>query len=391
MATESDPSRFAPPGDDGERTMIRVPRSRITVAAPRTAWVHDLVYTDEAGAVQRQRLQPGVPVRIGRRAPAELQFRDAEVSGLHCELLLRDDELVVTDRGSTNGTFVDGRRIHGPEPVPHGGVLQVGKQTLKHEFRDEQELVQSQELDRDLARASHYVQSLLPQPLTRGPVQVQWHYQPSARVGGDAFGYHHLDEHRLVLYLADVSGHGVGAAMHGVAVFNTLRQQSLPGVDFADPSQVLARLNDQYPMDGHGGMFFTIWYGVLDLRTLEIEFAAAGQHPAYVARPGHDGLLPLVTRNLVIGAMPGMAYTKARAQLARGDRLYLFSDGVFEIVTREGLTWQIDHFLPLLGRSAASVADGGASEAERLHHDVRGLARPGPLDDDFSLVVAQLA
>jgi len=390
MATESDPSRFAPPGDDGERTMIRVPRSRITVAAPRTAWVHDLVYTDEAGAVQRQRLQPGVPVRIGRRAPAELQFRDAEVSGLHCELLLRDDELVVTDRGSTNGTFVDGRRIHGPEPVPHGGVLQVGKQTLKHEFRDEHELVQSQELDRDLARASHYVQSLLPQPLLHGPVRVQWHYQPSARVGGDAFGYHHLDEHRLVLYLADVSGHGVGAAMHGVAVFNTLRQQSLPGVDFADPAQVLARLNDQYPMDGHGGMFFTIWYGVLDLRTLEIEFAAAGQHPAYVARPGHDGLLPLVTRNLVIGAMPGMAYAKARAQLARGDRLYLFSDGVFEIVTREGLTWQIDHFLPLLGRPP-TAAEGAVTEAEQLYRTVRGLARPGPLDDDFSMVVAQLA
>jgi serine phosphatase RsbU (regulator of sigma subunit) len=390
MATESDPARFAPPGDDGERTMILVPRSRITVAAPRTAWVHDLVYTDEAGAVQRLRLQPGVAVRIGRRAPAELQFRDAEVSGLHCELLLRDDELVVSDRGSTNGTFVDGRRIDGAEPVPHGGVLQVGKHTLKHEYRDEHELVQSQELDRDLARASQYVQSLLPQPLLHGPVRVHWHYQPSARVGGDAFGYHHLDAHRLVLYLADVSGHGVGAAMHGVAVFNTLRQQSLPGVDFADPSQVLARLNDQYPMDGHGGMFVTIWYGVLDLRTLEIEFAAAGQHPAYVARPGHDGLLPLVTRNLVIGAMPGMTYSKACAQLARGDRLYLFSDGVFEIVTREGLTWQIDHFLPLLDRPP-TAAEGAATEAEQLYRDVRGLARPGPLDDDFSLLVAQLA
>jgi sigma-B regulation protein RsbU (phosphoserine phosphatase) len=144
-------------------------------------------------------------------------------------------------------------------------------------------------------------------------------------------------------------------------------------------------------MDGHGGMFFTIWYGVLDLRTLEIEFAAAGQHPAYVARPGRDGLLPLVTRNLVIGAMPGMAYAKARAQLARGDRLYLFSDGVFEIVTREGLTWQIDDFLPLLGRPPAPAADGVATEAGQLYRTVRGLARPGPLDDDFSMVVAQLA
>lgn len=395
MATGSDPSRGAPPRVEGERTMVRVPRSRITVAAPRTAWVHDLVHTDEAGTVQRHRLQPGVPLRVGRRAPAELQLRDAEVSGLHCELLLRGDELLVVDCGSTNGTFVDGRRIHGPEPVPHGSVLQVGKQTLKHEFRDEHELAQSQALERDLARASRYVQSLLPQALPHGPVRVHWHYQPSARVGGDAFGYHRLDAYRLVLYLADVSGHGVGAAMHGVAVMNTLRQQSLPGVDFAAPAQVLARLNEQYPMDSHGGMFFTIWYGVLDLRTLEIEFAAAGQHPAYVARPGHDGLLPLGTRNLVIGAMPGMAYTPARAQLARGDRLYLFSDGVFEIVTREGLTWQIDHFLPLLGRPPGAAADGAVdgavTEAGQLYRDVRGLARPGPLDDDFSMVIAELA
>lgn len=388
---DDDATRFAPPEDDGERTMIRAPRSRITVAAPRAGWVHYLVFTDDTGAVQRHRLRPDTPVRIGRRPPAELVFRDGEVSGLHCELLLRGDELLVSDRGSTNGTFVDGRRVYAHEPVPHGGVLQVGKQILKHEFRDEHELVQSQELDRDLARASHYVQSLLPQPLTSGPLRVQWHYQPSARVGGDAFGYHALDEHHLVLYLADVSGHGVGAAMHGVAVFNALRQQSLPGVDFASPSQVLAKLNDQFPMDSHGGMFFTIWYGVLDLRTLEIEFAAAGQHPAYVARPGQAALMPLVTRNLVIGAMPGMPYTQARAQLARGDRLYLFSDGVFEIVTREGLTWQIDHFLPLLGQPADALVPGAASEAEHLYRVVRGLARPGPLDDDFSMVVAQLA
>jgi serine phosphatase RsbU (regulator of sigma subunit) len=390
---DHDPTRFAPP-DDGERTMIRAPKSRITVAAPRAGWVHYLVYTDEAGAVQRHRLQPDVPLRIGRRAPAELTFRDGEVSGLHCELLLRGDELVVSDRGSTNGTFVDGKKIYAHEPVPHGGVLQVGRQILKHEFRDERELAQSQELDRDLVRASHYVQSLLPQPLSRGPVQVQWHYQPSARVGGDAFGYHHLDERRLVLYLADVSGHGVGAAMHGVAVFNALRQQSLPGVDFAEPAQVLARLNDQFPMDSHGGMFFTIWYAVLDLQTLEVHFAAAGQHPAYVLReaPGQQPtLLPLVTRNLVIGAMPGMPYTSARAQLQRGDRLYLFSDGVFEIVTREGRVWQIDDFLPLLGQPHDPAIHGTATEAEHLYRVVRGLARPGPLDDDFSMVVARIA
>lgn len=386
---EEDPTRFAPP-DEGERTMIRAPKSRITVAAPREGWVHDLVYTDDQGQVQRLRLVPGVPLRMGRRPPAELVLKDGEVSGLHCELLLQGDDLMVSDRGSTNGTYVDGKRVYAHEPVPHGAVLQVGRSVFKHEYRDGRELAQTEELDRDLARASHYVQSLLPQPLNRGPVRIQWHFLPSARVGGDAFGYHWLDERRLVLYLADVSGHGVGAAMHGVSVLNTLRQQSLAGVDFADPGQVLARLNEQFQMDSHGGMFFTIWYGVLDITSGLIDFAAAGQHPAYVARAAGGPLLPLSTRNLVIGAMPGMPFTASRAQLLSGDRLYLFSDGVFEIVTRDGRTWQIDDFLPLLGQPFDPAIHGAAHEAEHLHRVVRGLARPGPLDDDFSMLVAQI-
>jgi serine phosphatase RsbU (regulator of sigma subunit) len=371
--------------------MIRAPKSRITMAAPRDGWVHDLVYTDDHGQVQRLRLVAGQPLRMGRRPPADLVLKDGEVSGLHCELLLQGDELMVSDRGSTNGTYVDGKRVYAHEPVPHGALLQVGRTVFKHDYRDARELAQTEELDRDLARASHYVQSLLPQPLTRGPVRIQWHFLPSARVGGDAFGYHWLDERRLVLYLADVSGHGVGAAMHGVSVLNTLRQQSLAGVDFADPAQVLVRLNEQFQMDSHGGMFFTIWYGVFDVTSGLIDFATAGQHPAYVARAAGGPLVPLATRNLVIGAMPGMPFTASRAQLQSGDRLYLFSDGVFEIVTRDGRTWQIDDFLPYLGQPFDPAIHGAAHEAEHLHRVVRGLARPGPLDDDFSMLVAQIA
>ena len=184
-------TNFAP--DDGERTMIRTTRNRAAQPQPRAGWVHYLSYTDDTGVAQRLRMVEGIPVRIGRRLPCELVLRDAEVSGVHCELLLRADDLMVSDRGSTNGTFVDGRRVFANEPVPPGGMLQVGRQMLKHEFRDEQELAQSQELNRDLARASHYVQSLLPQPLHTGSVRVDWHFQPSTQVGGDVFGYHALD------------------------------------------------------------------------------------------------------------------------------------------------------------------------------------------------------
>ncbi len=388
MSTAEDRStQFAAAEEgDGERTMIRTTRARVTLPQPRLGWVHYLVYTDDTGAVQRLRLVPQVPVRIGRRAPCELVLRDSEISGVHCEVLLHGDELTLSDRGSTNGTFVDGRRVFVNEPVPHGAVMQVGRQILKHEFRDEAELAQSQELDRDLSRASHYVQSLLPQPLRHGPVQVDWSFQPSARVGGDGFGYHTLDEHHLVLYLVDVSGHGVGAAMHGVAVLNTLRQQTLSETDFADPAQVLTRLNAVYPMDSHAGMFFTIWYGVLDLRSLRLDYASAGHHPAYLWSAGGAALQPLQTRNLVIGAMPDVPFDAGSTTLARGQKLYLFSDGVFEIVTRDGRNWGLPEFLELLGLPH----DVTISEPEHLFRVVQALARPGPLDDDFSLLVARI-
>lgn len=377
--------------DDGERTMIRTTRSRQPLQPSRQGWVHDLVYTDELG--QPQRLRVGLqPLRIGRRAPCELVLRDSEISGVHCELVLHNDELTVSDKGSTNGTFVDGKRVFGNEPLPHGGMLQVGRQLLKHEFRDQHELAQSQELDRDLNKACDYVQSLLPPPLLTGPVRAEWFFQPSARVGGDGFGYHWLDEQRLVMYLLDVSGHGVGAAMHGVSVLNALRQQTLPATDFANPAQVLARLNDVFPMDRHGGMFFTIWYGVLELPHRLLRYASAGQHPAYVlGAAGAAGVrattpLPLATRNLVIGAMPDTPFDSAQTQLQAGDRLFLFSDGVFEIVTTQGQTWTLDEFLPLLGVPGPP----GVSQPEHLFQVVRGLARPGPLDDDFSILALSI-
>ena len=381
---EDHPTDFA--GDDGERTMIRTTERGVSQALTREGWVHDLVYADELGTAQRLRLVPGSPVRIGRRAPCELILRDSEISGVHCEVLLRGDELLVSDRGSTNGTFVDGKRVFANEAVPHGSVLQAGRQMLKHEFRDKVELAQSQELDRDLSRASRYVQALLPRPLRDGPVRIEWYFEPSARVGGDGFGYHALDEHHLVLYLVDVSGHGVGAAMHVVTVLNTLRQQSLPDTNFANPAQVLSRLNAMFQMDSHGGMFFTIWYGVLDQRNGTLRYACGGHHPAYVRAPEGGALRELHARNLVIGAMPDVDFTIGQAVLARGEKLYLFSDGVFEIVTADDRTWGLPDFLELLGRPH----DPDVSEPEHLFRVVRGLARAGPLDDDFSMLVAHV-
>ena len=292
-------------------------------------------------------------------------------------------EMVVTDLQSTNGTFIEGARVLTPTVLPVGAVLQIGRQRLKHEWRARRQILQSDALDRDLEKAASYVKAMLPPPTRSGPIRTDFMYEPSAQLGGDAFGYTQVSDTKFAGYLIDVSGHGVGAAMHSVAIMNILRRQTLPGVDMADPAQVLAKLNDLFQMEDHAEMFFTIWYGVYDAATRRLDYASAGHHPAYLVSADHQHNMPLRTANGLIGAMPGLTYKKDGVIVPPGASVYLFSDGVFETVTIEGVQWGLGDFLSLILQPTVE----GTSECERLYGAVRKAAGPGALDDDFSLVV----
>ena len=323
-------------------------------------------------------------VKIGRTPPADVVLMDSEVSRSHCFVALKGSDVVVTDLGSTNGTFVDGVRVEGTIALPVGSVLQIGKRSLQHEFRTRTEIAQSEELDRELQHASSYITALLPAPSREGPIRTDWVHVPCARLGGDAFGYGQLDDDTFVAYLIDVAGHGAGAAMLAVAVMSQLRQRTLPNCDMRSPAQVLATLNRLYQMDDQAGLFFTIWYGVYNARTRVLTFAAAGQHAALMVPVDRTEAVPVGNRNLVIGAVPGMGFKEASITVPSGATIYLFSDGVFEIVDRAGRQWGFADFQRLV--LAPQASDMG--ETERLFHAVREAASAGPLEDDFSLVVA---
>ncbi|HEY4029944.1 MAG TPA: SpoIIE family protein phosphatase [Caulobacteraceae bacterium] len=343
--------------------------------------VHLLEAVDDHALGQRHLIDPNGSV-IGRKAPADIVLADSEISRAHCRLAVRGEELWVADLGSTNGTFVDGARVQGEAIVPPGAVLQVGRQNLKHAWSTRREWRRSDELSRDLDTASAYVHALLPPRIAQGPIRADWFYHPSAKLGGDAFGYRTLPDGRFAIYLIDVSGHGAGAAMHSVTVMNVVRQNALPGADLSDPGQVLKALNGMFPMDSHADMYFTMWYGVFDPATRTLEYASAGHHPAYLILADRRETVPLRTRNPMIGAMPGVSYKADRLTLPPDATLYVFSDGVFEIVTVDGHQWRLDNFLPLLLEPPVE----GRSECRRLFDGVMSAARADGVDDDFSIV-----
>ena len=241
-------------------------------------------------------------------------------------------------------------------------------------------------LTQELSEAAEYVKNILPPPLQAGEVRIDWKFVPSTSLGGDAFGYHWLDENHFVIYLIDVSGHGVGAALLSVSVINALRSQSLPATDFKDPSQVLTSLNLAFPGEENNNMFFTIWYGVYNKYTRELAYASGGHPPALLFQDKNEdsSVIQLKTANAAVGALSGLTYHKDSYQIGRHAQLYVFSDGVYEVEKRDGSMWQLAEFMKFLEH----IDPIHKAPLEILYDHAQSLNRHDNLEDDFTILVA---
>ena len=369
--------------DPGNSTTVLIRTSSAPGAATEDGRAHYLSVV--AGERAGLRVELGEkPVIIGRVPPADMVIDDSQISRKHCRVNLMMGEVFVSDLGSSNGTMVDGRRITQTQLLPAGARLQVGGHVLEHEFRSRKEVEASKELDRDLESARRYVHSLIPEPLTKGPIRTEWVLLPSARLGGDVFGYHQLDTRTFAIFLLDVSGHGTGAAMHAVSVTNVLQRDASAGVDMRDPARVATYVNTLFQMSTHGGLYLTLWYGVYDMETRTLRYCSAGHHPSYLVAEARDSATPLMTRNVVLGATPTFEFESASVEVAPGSRLYVFSDGIFEIEAKDGEQWGLDHVLPLIVEPPVP----GMTEPERMLRAIRARAGSPDFEDDFTVLVA---
>lgn len=240
-------------------------------------------------------------------------------------------------------------------------------------------------LNQELAEAAEYVRSILPHPISQGEISVDWKFIPSTSLGGDAFGYYWLDEDHFVIYLIDVSGHGVGAALLSASVINALRSKSLSDTDFKYPEQVLASLNDSFPGEQNNDMFFTIWYGVYNKSTRELTYASGGHPPALLLEKPNsvDSVATLLrTANCAIGAMPDVTYKKDKHLVGGQTTLYIFSDGVYEVEKSDGSMWQFKEFADFMNK----IESGSQSRLDRLYRHAENIRKQNSFEDDFTIV-----
>jgi PAS domain S-box-containing protein len=201
-------------------------------------------------------------------------------------------------------------------------------------------------MQRNLNRAADIQRSLLPEKApSRDEVSFSWRLDSCDELAGDNLNIFTLDHDHIGMYVLDVSGHGVPAALLSVALHHWLSpdpDRSVLRTDGPDgeahimsPEVVARQLNAEFPMDPATTQYFTLIYGVLNLSRREFRYVSAG-HPPPIHVPKGQEIRQLESGGLPIGFLPDAEYETGHLCLAPGDRIFLFSDGLTESENDEG-------------------------------------------------------
>lgn len=272
----------------------------------------------------------------------------------------------------------------------------VGRQLSQYLMRQQAEQqvhAQNQRLQQELQRAAQYVESLLPKesdpryPATHETSQllVRTLFQPSSDLGGDVFDYVWLDDEHVAFYLLDVAGHGIKSALLSVSVLNILHRRTLKHANFYQPESVLEALNQAFQVNEAGEDYFTLWYGVYHQPSRQLTYATAGHPPGLLITPTETGIKTqsLCSEGIAVGLFPDFPFDAQTVTVPERSRLYIFSDGVFEIPTGQG--GEIWGFEAWQAQLEAHVGQG-AIALEGLLATAQTINGHATLEDDFSIL-----
>ncbi|MBX3356900.1 MAG: SpoIIE family protein phosphatase [Phycisphaeraceae bacterium] len=223
----------------------------------------------------------------------------------------------------------------------------------------------NQRMRGELQMAARVQQALLPASLPVLPTaSFAWTYRPCEELGGDILGVLDLDDSHVGLYLLDVSGHGVPAALLSVTLSRilatvpgveslTIRRRHDGGFEPVPPAAVVSELNRRFPMDDSTLQYFTLFYGVLNVTDGSLRFVCAG-HPPPILIPRDGPGRTIDGSDHAVGWFPDTVFQERSVRLAPGDRLILYSDGISEAANLAGRAFGTPGVLSTLDASRNS-------------------------------------
>ena len=237
-------------------------------------------------------------------------------------------------------------------------------------------------ISHELKIAQKIHRSLIPHcmPVAEG-MAAHSEYILMEEVGGDLFDFHILDGNRLGILVADVSGHGIPAAMISSMVKVSFTMQAAHA---HDPALVMKGMNDILRRQLTAA-FVTASYTLIDLEKRELIYAKCGHLPLYVYKKRQERIVELNPRGILISSLPMNRIEEERTPLESGDKIIILTDGIVECRNRENALFGFDGFTDFLETHHRLEAAGFA---RHLIQTLRHWIYPQrSFDDDITLVV----
>jgi len=253
-------------------------------------------------------------------------------------------------------------------------------------------------LRQDLEAAAAVQRSLLPTVLPQIPgIRFAWRFLPCQELAGDFLNVISLDDRHVGLYILDVSGHGVAAALLSVTLSHFLSPvadrsflyRSVPESPgkyvVASPAEVAKRLNQHFRSTRLTMQYFTMAYGVLDAEMHELRYVAAGHRGPVLVRHG-AAPIELESGGLPIGLLPAASYEERAVKLEGGDRLYFATDGLTEAENTAGQEFGVERLLEAYDQNRRRPLDESLGEVMAR---VQEWCAPAPLADDVAMLAIE--
>ena len=254
--------------------------------------------------------------------------------------------------------------------------------TVTAVFRENADLVR---LRQELQIARDMQASVLPrQPLRHRDLVIVGRMKPALEVGGDFYDYFRIDDDRIGVVIADVSGKGVPASLFMMITRTLLKAAGLSG---DGPGACLGRVNDLLEAENDQAMFVTVFYGVIDLSNGTMLYANGGHNPPMIRQV--DGTVRSVEPlgDPILAVVPGAGFREAKVELKPGDALLLYTDGLTEAFSAAGEEFGDQRLVDALAAAAGGEA---AAVADHCLATVDEFAVGAAQSDDMTCLVARI-
>ncbi|MBU1996441.1 MAG: SpoIIE family protein phosphatase, partial [Candidatus Omnitrophica bacterium] len=263
------------------------------------------------------------------------------------------------------------------------------KISLKEYISKLQETTAAKErIESELSIAREIQVSILPRTFPAFPDRKEFDIyatmEPAKEVGGDFYDFCMIDEKKLYFVIGDVSGKGVPAALFMMIAKTLLKNEALRG---SSASEILCNVNNIIALDNSTSMFATVFCGILDIETGELEFSNAGHNPPlfYTQANGFEFLT--IIKGFVLGPMPDFTFKSEKIKLNKGDCFFLYTDGVTEAMNPAKELFSEERFLSvssnLQDQDIRFIVSG-------VREDITRFVKTEPQSDDITMLILRI-